>query len=214
MADEKTPLKEERAHWQCQCGQVKATSSLTPLGRLLCTCDDCRLAIEYPLQLPGKKSAKMEDYVDAYGSVDTVAFYKDQVKIGQGLPKIKGYRIKPKSGMVRFFASCCNTPLCFSHMQAPSMGVLAANFSPEDSARLGKPSVRIMTKFALKTPPSDPPPERGFGWGLICLVMKFICCGCLYSKQRAGNPIPYPPPTEIPLISHDEDTKKGAKKVS
>mmetsp|Transcript_23145 Transcript_23145/g.46425 ORF Transcript_23145/g.46425 Transcript_23145/m.46425 type:complete len:120 (-) Transcript_23145:141-500(-) len=113
------------------------------------------------------------------------------------------------SELVRFFAKCCNTPICFSHRQAPSIAVLAANFDAKSRQRLGKPSKRIMTKHALKEPPSDPPVIAGFGLGLICLVLKFICCSCCYASERKANPVPYPDtPVLVKRVSQTAISKK------
>lgn len=90
--------------FSCRCGAL--TGRVAPAGpghgsRLLCYCKDCRAAAIH-LGAGG--------LVRTSGGVDLYQTRPDRVRLISGTEHLACLRLSPK-GMLRWYASCCNTPL-------------------------------------------------------------------------------------------------------
>mmetsp|Transcript_1515 Transcript_1515/g.1868 ORF Transcript_1515/g.1868 Transcript_1515/m.1868 type:complete len:192 (+) Transcript_1515:1-576(+) len=166
--------------------------AVKPVYRILCACDDCRDFVRYSFSHAKKPpNLHYDDYVDPYGSIDVVSFYKNDVVICEGEDLIETYSMVKGSGYVRIMAGCCSTPLFSSHSLLPTLEILAPNIDPEDLMRIEKPCHRIMTKFALFPAPKTPTPSSGFGlWYWSVILQQLFCC-CHYYTKRNRDPVPY-----------------------
>jgi len=98
------------------------------------------------------------------------------------------------SNLVRQFSTCCRTPVANNVSGLPHIGLHAKNFRSEEDFRfLGKPSARMMTRYALMEPPRSPTPKRDYSFSMLCLVCRFICCTSCYESSSKPDPMPVKP---------------------
>jgi hypothetical protein len=136
---------------RCRCGEVVGrveNASPQKVNRVVCYCDDCQ-AFAHQL---GRA-----DLLNAQGGTDVVQVAPASVTFVKGQQHIAGLRLSPK-GLLRFHATCCNTPVGNTLSPAiPFVGIVAQviDASPEnlDSA-FGPPVGAIFGKFAVGKPPS------------------------------------------------------------
>lgn len=111
--------------FSCGCGALKGhdTAEGVKAGtRVNCYCADCR-AGELYFQQPDP----------APGPVDIFQLSPETVVIDQGAEHLAAIRLSPK-GMFRWYANCCNTPICTTLKSAktPFAGMNAARFETPD----------------------------------------------------------------------------------
>jgi len=88
---------------QCQCGQVQGhLSPAARLTHLACHCRDC--------QTYAHAIGMADTVLDAHGATDVLTTLQQHVTITQGADKLACNSLSDK-GLLRWYASCCNTPL-------------------------------------------------------------------------------------------------------
>ena len=169
---------------QCKCGQfsarLKAFPKATP-GRLVCYCDDCQSWLHH---------LHRADLLDANGGTEVIPAYPADVEIVSGREHLKCARLSPK-GTLRFYASCCNTPVVNTALDKPwagfLRGVYTADGSGDGSGRtvdqiLGAVRSRIMGRYAKGTPPAGTPQK--FDFKALRTVLPFMLKGILFGKSK------------------------------
>lgn len=114
--------------FSCRCGQITGHLSAAAVKsgtRLVCYCKDCR-AGHIHLNQPDP----------APGPIDIFQTNPEGVSFDTGKDQIGLFRFSP-NGLMRWYATCCNTPLfnTLTTPKAPFVGVLSDIV--EDTARLG-----------------------------------------------------------------------------
>lgn len=97
----------------CRCGEVGAV--LKDAGRktgshVQCYCKDCQA---------GAKALGAEDTMMPRGGTDIFQTVPSAVEITKGHANLAAIRLSP-NGLVRYYASCCNTPM-FNTLGAPRL---------------------------------------------------------------------------------------------
>ena len=88
---------------QCQCGTLRGHVSHTEsVCRGVCYCKDCQAYAHF--------LGKAEEILDEMGGSDVVATLPRHVTFTQGVEKLTCMSLSDK-GMLRWYASCCNTPI-------------------------------------------------------------------------------------------------------
>jgi hypothetical protein len=88
---------------QCRCGKVRGHVERPGMAtRMTCYCADCQ-AYAHFLGLPDRM-------LDAQGGTAIVAVLPGQVRFEQGLDALACMSLSDR-GLVRWYASCCNTPI-------------------------------------------------------------------------------------------------------
>jgi hypothetical protein len=88
---------------RCRCGTLRGRVRLpATTGRAICYCKDCQ-AYAHFLQ-------RADDVLDEAGGTDIVAMAPAQLQIEQGLDHLACMSLS-KRGILRWYASCCNTPI-------------------------------------------------------------------------------------------------------
>jgi len=137
------------AEFQCRCGEVLgrlANASPEAVNRMVCYCEDCQAFLHYLGRV---------DLLDAHGGTDIVQIAPAALSIARGHERIVGLRVTP-TGLYRWYASCCKTPLGNTLRSAiPSVGILAQVF--EDGAQtaddlFGKPILDGSTEKTRSAP--------------------------------------------------------------
>ncbi len=88
---------------QCQCGKVRGQLSHTENStRIKCYCKDCQAFAHF--------LGKAGDMLDAQGGSDIVVTHPQEISFTSGAEAIACMSLF-EDGMLRWYASCCNTPI-------------------------------------------------------------------------------------------------------
>jgi len=88
---------------RCQCGTLQGHVSHTEsVCRGVCYCKDCQAYAHF--------LGKADEILDEMGGSDVVATLPQHVTFTQGLESLTCMSLSEK-GMLRWYASCCNTPI-------------------------------------------------------------------------------------------------------
>jgi len=88
---------------QCRCGQLQGELSAGNTMRFVCYCRDCQAfahALGHPAQV-----------LDARGGTDIIATVQQNLHFTQGAQSLACLSLSGR-GIYRWYASCCNTPIC------------------------------------------------------------------------------------------------------
>ena len=130
---------------RCECGQVQGTVEAGhAYTRATCYCRDCQAYARW-LDKPG--------LTDAQGGTDIVAMNPAAVRIDSGHDRVACMSLSEK-GILRWYASCCRTPLGNTPRDGKIayVGLLASSLAPiaEVDAAFGSAGdTRINVKSAL-----------------------------------------------------------------
>jgi len=124
---------------QCQCGQVQGhLSAAAKLTHLACHCRDCQ---DYA-QAIGKAGT----ILDEHGATDVITTLQQHVTITQGADKLVCNSLSD-NGLLRWVASCCNTPLA-NTARDPKMSFVALMRDRVSVPLDGVKRVAVNTKHA------------------------------------------------------------------
>ena len=88
---------------RCQCGTLQGyVNHPAGVSRGVCYCKDCQAYAHF--------LGKAGDILDAMGGTDVVATLAKHVTLTRGLEALACMSLT-ESGMLRWYASCCNTPI-------------------------------------------------------------------------------------------------------
>ncbi|MBO9449999.1 hypothetical protein J7426_07020 [Tropicibacter sp. R16_0] len=142
--------------FSCGCGALKGhvtAEGVRSGSHVVCYCPDCR-AGELYFQQPDP----------APGPVDIFQLSPDTVVIDQGAEHLAAIRLSP-NGMFRWYAKCCDTPLCTTMKSAktPFAGMSVNRF--DDPDRLGP----VVSKGFVPAPDGSRKHETAYraAWPLI-----------------------------------------------
>lgn len=102
-----------------------------------CHCESCRKAAEKMESFPHQPIFREKN-----GGTPFVLYRKDRVSFLEGTESLKSFRLSPKSGSRRAYASCCDSPV-FLEFQHGHWLSLYASLWPKDSRP--KMDLRTMT---------------------------------------------------------------------
>jgi hypothetical protein len=117
---------------RCGCGTVRGVAhGVTPrsINHCFCYCDDCQAFAHF--------LGRADDVLDAYGGTEITQMSQANVVFTANADKIAAMRLSP-TGMIRWYASCCRTPIgnTMATSALPFIGVINA-FIEAPSAALG-----------------------------------------------------------------------------
>ena len=88
---------------RCACGKLRGHVSAPEQGvHLMCYCKDCQAFANF--------LGKPDELLDAQAGSDIVAVHPQSVHFTEGLDLLACMSLSPK-GLLRWYASCCNTPI-------------------------------------------------------------------------------------------------------
>lgn len=157
---------------QCRCGQVRGSVQPTrPSNHCVCHCADCQ-AFARHLGSP--------QTLDGQGGTDIVQLPASRVRFSQGHEQLACIRLTDK-GLVRWYASCCRTPLgnTLADAKADFVGLIGVACA---AASFGPVTMRVGVDSALG---ADKPKASGVLRG-VAKVLGFIVAGRLRGSWRAG----------------------------
>src|SRR5665213_3603339 len=113
---------------ECQCGKLRGVANTQGLKgyRAICLCDDCRAFAHF--------LAQAKDVLDVNGGTDIFPMTPAKIKFTHGVENLKSLMLTSK-GMVRWFASCCKTPIANTpaSTKIPYVGVIHSVFDKKNS---------------------------------------------------------------------------------
>lgn len=172
---------------QCRCGQLRGQLQPTrPANRCVCHCSDCQAFARH---------LGARDIMDDQGGTDIVQVPASHVTFTQGRQQLACIRLTDK-GMVRWYASCCLTPIgnTLADPKADFVGLIHARADTASlDATFGPVSMRVGVDKALG---ADKPKAAGV-FGGVLKVLGFIVGGRLRKTWRA-SPF-FDPQTGLPI---------------
>jgi hypothetical protein len=147
---------------QCQCGTVRGQLEGTGVSnRLICYCTDCRAYMRF--------LGRADDVLDKQGGTEIVQVALPRLRFSQGLDRLAAARLSDK-GMVRWFASCCKTPIG-NTMVDPKFGFVGLVHASLDRARMDGDFGTSVALLNTDTAMGDTKPGQR---GLLGVVAHFI----------------------------------------
>jgi hypothetical protein len=113
---------------RCRCGEVRGEADFTHASRVrvICHCGDCQRWVRHL----GRD--------DANEVVQTVPAF---VRITFGMEHVRCAKLRPSSGLRRWYTECCKTPLANTTSRAgvPFVGLMCTMLTRKDDAIIGQP---------------------------------------------------------------------------
>jgi hypothetical protein len=162
----------------CRCGALrgKALGVSSETGsRIICYCRDCQAFARF-LGGPG--------ILDAHGGSEIFQLTQAQLRFDSGLDKLACVRLS-ETGMLRFYAGCCRTPIgnSMTRARSPFFGVVQPFMDPGAGRTLeqvlGPVRLYLQTQSAatpLPPNPAAPSTFRGFAH-LAAVLLKGLLLG-------------------------------------
>lgn len=137
-------------------------------ARIICYCRDCQAFARY-LGTP--------DILDAHGGSEVIQLTQSQLRIETGLDKLACVRLS-ETGLARFYASCCRTPIgnTMARARSPFFGVIQPFLQPPAGGSLdqalGPVRLYLQTKSASSpVPPHPDAPSAFLGFAHVAAVI-------------------------------------------
>lgn len=151
----------------CQCGEVKGTAtdvSASSGTHVLCCCSDCQAFAEH--------LGRDADTLDEFGGTELFQVSQSQVSIQQGHDKLQSLRLT-KKGMLRWYTSCCNTPVGNTiSAKMPFVGIIHTFIKqPTPAGVLGPIRAYCQTQYA-KGKPDYPNHSAKFPIGITARIVR------------------------------------------
>lgn len=133
---------------KCRCGEVQGgASNITPSSgiRVVCCCSDCQAFASHL----GSDTVTL----DEFGGTEIFQISQSQVSIQTGHDKLQSMRLR-KKGLLRWYASCCNTPIGNTvSASMPFVGVIHTFIDETNRGEvLGPVRAVVQTQHALGKP--------------------------------------------------------------
>jgi hypothetical protein len=180
---------------RCDCGEVAGTAhDVGPKSgnRVVCCCDDCQ-AFAYYLN-------RNTSVLDQFGGTDVYQMTPSQISIEKGIGNLRCIKLRPK-GLIRWYASCCNTPVANTVSGGVPFVSVIHNFMRDNGVReknLGSIQAYIQCRYAKK-PPEFYPQYEGVSKGRLFGLLAKAAIARLRGRHRPnpffdekGNPISEP----------------------
>ena len=166
--------------FECDCGKVKGTVESKRLKgfRAVCHCDDCQAYAHY---------LNRADTLTANAGTDIIPVMPSHLKFTEGWDLMKNIRLY-KTGMYRWSASCCKTPIgnAMTSAKMPYVGMPERIFEKKNSAQrveeeFGPITENMQAQFAKGTLPAGA--RKTVSPGFMLRVIKFIIIELLIKKR-------------------------------
>ena len=192
--------------YKCTCGLIQGIArDLSPglASRLVCLCDDCQTFAAF---------LGRDDLLDAAGGTDIFQATPSQLSISSGHEHLACVRLWP-NGMLRWYASCCMTPMgnCLPQTQAAYVGVPMISLQGSQGAEqvLGPVKYRVNARYARPGVA-----EAGHQKAPIVVIFKallFLLKGWILRRYQ---PSPFVSPQGIALVAPTILSPEQRKKLA
>lgn len=180
---------------RCQCGALKGVLVRTGQeSRLICYCKDCQAFANF--LKPGG------DILDAAGGTDLVQTEPKQLTFSQGREHLACMRLSEK-GMMRWYASCCNTPIGNTAATGKVAFVgLIHNCLAQDGQSLAEAFGPVIASLNGESAQGEPKPKNNGLFTVIVRAIKMIGKGRLTGSYK-----------QSPFFRAATDTPVAAPKI-
>ncbi len=164
---------------KCKCGAVQGEAiNVTSRNgnRVVCCCADCQAFAEYL----GKEDVTL----DAFGGTDVYQTSMAQVKIHNGKKNLQSMRLS-KKGLLRWYTSCCNTPVGNTiNAKTPLIGIIHTFMDIKDrGVTLGNVRAHVQTQHA-KGVPNYTSHHPQFSLGIKLLIIQKLILWKIQGKHK------------------------------
>ncbi len=147
---------------QCKCGTVRGHLDGTGVhSRVICYCTDCRAFAKF--------LGRAAEVLDEQGGTEIVQVAQARLRFLQGEDHLAAVRLSEK-GMIRWYASCCNTPIG-NTMDDPKISFIGMIHSSLDRSRMNQDFGAQMAILNTDTALGEPKPRQS---GLLGVIARFI----------------------------------------
>ncbi len=179
---------------KCKCGKVTGTATdVTPSSgnRVVCCCSDCQSFARYL----GQESSTL----DKFGGTEIFQMSQAQVNIETGHENLQSMKLT-KKGILRWSASCCNTPVANTlSASMPFAGILHTFMDlPDRDSTLGPVRAYVQTQYATGEP-DYPNHSAKFPLGITLRIVRKMLLWKLMGKHKPsvffandGKPVAQP----------------------
>ena len=173
MATTTTKTVESDGSFACACGKVavdviqpKSSTFVKPTAAL-CQCTDCYSFASAVAAYRNDSLAHSSRYVDVLtpsNAIDMRQIYKsDAIKIvGEG--NLQGVKLQENSACIRYYSTCCGTPMMIDYTKAPFLLVFQNTIIIINNCKTETPFTRITPSVVLNhqsAPPESAPTPEG-----------------------------------------------------
>lgn len=146
----------------CRCGTFRGKvrrASPDAGTHIICYCDDCQAYARF---------LGREDILDEWGGTQIMQLPPGRLELDEGSEHVASAQLKP-GGMIRFYASCCKTPIGNTvSAGVPFVGLFFEMFEDADQAAraIGPVLFRYQCRFARGDGPQGGLPTLPLRWWL------------------------------------------------
>ena len=190
-------------HIACACGKVrldiiqpKSSTSIVAPAAALCQCTDCRYfaqaVAKYRQECHPSTSAEAADVLLESNAVDLKQVYKSDVVHLTGEDHLHAVKLTEKSPAIRYYSTCCGTPIMMDYVVAPFFIVYQHLIHPNDKSPTPFQVVPPrLVLFHRSAPPNSPPTPEGVpvretaSLGFISYAIARIILGFVAGKKTS-----------------------------
>lgn len=158
---------------QCRCGALRGQLDCSGTSsRVICYCPDCRAFANF--------LGRPNEILDEQGGTEIVQVAQPRLTLLEGTDHLAAVRLTDK-GMIRWYASCCNTPLgnTLANPKVGFIGLIHLSLDhPHMDGDFGSSTALLNTSAAL----GDTKPRQR---GLLRAVVRFL--GIVLSTRIKGR---------------------------
>ena len=147
---------------QCQCGTIRGQIEGGGIcSRVICYCTDCRAFANF--------LGQFDDVCDAQGGTEIVQIAQPRLRMVQGIEHLACLRLSA-NGMLRWYTSCCNTPLG-NTMADPKIGFIGMIHSSLDRSHMNSDFGTSIARLNTNTALGETKPQQR---GLPGVILRFL----------------------------------------
>jgi hypothetical protein len=154
---------------RCSCGKLEGTLTRTHKeNRGICYCTDCQAFARY--------LRRAEQILDRSGGTDIIQTTPNNVTFTNGIEHLACMRLTP-NGLLRWYASCCNTPIgnTLANYKLSFVGLVhncleSAPLSLDEA--FGAIRMQVKTRSALGEPKPEPFGLPRAVWSIAGMLLK------------------------------------------
>lgn len=178
----------------CQCGKVKGIAknvTASSSNRVVCYCDDC--------QAFANEIGAGDRVLNEFGGTEVFQLAPARVQLTQGQDHIACLHLTEKKTF-RWYAACCNTPICNTVKPSfPMIGLIHAFIETDltgKTAEVGPVRAHCQTQHASEDWPTDQK-RNGFPLSVTIRLMRLVFG---WKLREFGTPNPFFTQAGVPIV--------------
>lgn len=189
-------------HIACACGKVRVdviqpkSSSFVPPTAALCQCTDCygfaKAVAQYRQEHHPSTSPEAADVLLESNSIDARQIYKSDAVQVTGEDHLHAIQLTDKSPAMRYYSTCCGTPLLLDYTAAPFFLVYQRLIHPNDKSPTPFQAIPPTVVLNHRSAPPDSPPtpegipvREGLSLGFVSHAIARAVVGLVAGKKTS-----------------------------